>query len=186
MKLASIQKAGKKDMRVRNALLPDAAVIYSLIFEYARHGTLLPRSLPEIYENIRDFMVVKSGRRVIGCGALHFYGMHLAELRSIAVWPDCKGRGAGRALIDALLNEAHRHSIACVCLFTRTPEFFSHMGFTEVKRERLPDKLNKDCRNCRNRKCCDEIAMIRGRLPKLVRLKPVPEKAAQRRKGARK
>jgi len=173
-------------MRVRKAVLTDAAAIHGLIFEYARHGTLLPRSLPEIYENIRDFVVVENSRRIIGCGALHIYGMHMAELRSIAVWPYCKGRGAGRALIAALLKEARRHRISCLCLFTRIPEFFSHMGFTKVGRERLPDKLYKDCHNCRKRDICDEVAMIRGRMPPHAGLEDRPESPAPRRKGAKK
>ncbi len=152
-------------MHVRKAILPDASAIHGLIFEYARHGTLLPRSLPEIYENIRDFTVVESKGRIAGCGALHIYGMHLAELRSIAVWPLYKGRGAGRVLIEGLLDEARQQRVACVCLFTRIPSFFGHLGFRKVKMELLPDKVYKDCRNCGKRKDCDEVAMIRGRLP---------------------
>ncbi|OGS16681.1 MAG: hypothetical protein A2234_06860 [Elusimicrobia bacterium RIFOXYA2_FULL_58_8] len=173
-------------MRVRKAILPDASAIHGLIFEYARHGTLLPRSLPEIYENIRDFTVVENRRRIIGCGALHIYGMHMAEVRSIAVWPSHKGRGAGRVLIDALLAEAHQHRISCVCLFTRIPEFFFRMGFTKVGRERLPDKLYKDCHNCRKRDICDEVAMFRGKMPHFTTLDEVPQPPAPRRKGARK
>ena len=159
-------------MRVRKAILPDAAVIHGLIFEYSRHGMLLPRSLVELYENIRDFTIVEDRRGILGCGALHFYGMHLAEVRSIAVWPRLKGSGVGRRLIDALLGEADQHHIACVCLFTRIPGFFSHLGFSEVKRERLPDKVYKDCLDCRHREHCDEVAMVRGRLPDFSRLEP--------------
>jgi len=172
-------------MRVRKAVLPDASAIHGLIFEYARHNTLLPRSLPEIYENIRDFTVVENSRRILGCGALHFYGMHMAELRSIAVWPDCKGRGAGRVIIDALLDEAHQHSVTCLCLFTRTPGFFSHLGFTKVRRERLPDKLYKDCRSCKRRDDCDEVAMIRGRLPRFDYPETEPAELPAKRKGAK-
>jgi amino-acid N-acetyltransferase len=157
---------------VRKALLPDAAAVQGLIFEYSRHGTLLPRSLVEIYENIRDFMVVEDKEGIIGCGALHFYGPHLAEVRSIAVSPRFKGRGGGRVLVDALVAEADQHRIACVCLFTRIPKFFAHLGFSEVKRERLPDKLYKDCVNCRRRDACDEVALVRGQLPNYVELDP--------------
>jgi len=173
-------------MHVRKAVLPDASAIHGLIFEYARHGTLLPRSLPEIYENIRDFTVVEYRGRIIGCGALHFYGMHMAEVRSIAVWPSHKGRGAGRVLIDALMAEAKQHHISCLCLFTRIPEFFTHLGFTKVGRERLPDKIYKDCNNCKKRDICDEIAMIRGKMPHLDTPEEAPAKPAPRRKGKKK
>jgi amino-acid N-acetyltransferase len=167
-------------VRVRKAVLPDAAAIHGLIFEYSRHGTLLARSLVELYENIRDFTVAEDSRGILGCGALHFYGMHLAEIRSIAVWPRLKGRGIGRMIVDALLAEADQHRISCACLFTRIPGFFEHLGFTEVKRERLPDKIYKDCLECRRREECDEIAMIRGRLPNIARLEMEQKKPARR------
>ncbi len=68
-------------------------------------------------------------RNWLGCGALHLYGTHLAEIRSIAVWPNYQGAGAGRLLVDALLEEAEQHHVDCVCLFTRIPAFFAHLGF---------------------------------------------------------
>lgn len=174
-------------MRVRKALLPDGPAIFGLIFEYSRDGQsmIIPRSLPEIYENIRDFTVVEHKKEIIGCGALHIYGRHLAELRSIAVSPRYTGLGAGRALIDAILAEARYHHIACTCLFTRIPAYFARLGFKKIKKERLPDKFYKDCRQCRKRNCCDEIAMARGRLPAFVTLEE-PRKTVKRSKGAEK
>ena len=103
---------------------------------------------------------------MIACGALHLYGPHLAEVRSIAVHPDTKGKGAGRRLVKALLHEAERQEVSGVCLFTRIPEFFAPLGFTIANREDLPDKIYKDCLACPKLHCCDEIAMVRGELPK--------------------
>ena len=74
-------------MRVREAVLPDAEQIHTLISAYSGDGTLLPRSLAEICENVRDFVVLQDEGRIIGCGALHLYGVHLAEIRSITVDP---------------------------------------------------------------------------------------------------
>ena len=72
-------------MRTRKAILPDAEQIHELIGAYSGDGTLLPRTLPEICENVRDFVVLEDDGRIIGCGALHLYGTHLAEIRSITV-----------------------------------------------------------------------------------------------------
>jgi amino-acid N-acetyltransferase len=155
-------------MRARNAKLPDAFAIEQLIQVHVGDGTLLPRSLSEICENIRDFIVVENEGEVVGCGALHLYGMHLAEVRSITVTNRSKGRGAGRVLIDALLKEAQKQSVTCVCLFTRIPDFFAKLGFREVEKEALPDKAHKDCVKCPRVNACDEIAMYRGTLPKQV------------------
>ncbi|HBA60039.1 MAG TPA: N-acetyltransferase [Elusimicrobia bacterium] len=173
-------------MRARKALLPDASAIHGLIFEYSRDNTLIPRSLTEIHENIRDFTVIENRDRIVGCGALHIYGKHLAEVRSIAVWSLYRGRNAGSILIKAMLEEAKQHRIACVCLFTRVPKFFAQLGFKKVKNERLPDKVYKDCRSCKRRDECDEVAMIRGRLPELAGLEIKPRKSAAKRKGKKK
>jgi len=158
-------------MYARNATLPDAFAIEQLIQVHVADGTLLPRSLAEICENIRDFVVVENQGEIVGCGALHLYGMHLAEIRSITVTGKSKGRGAGRVLVDALLREAQKQSVTCVCLFTRIPDFFGRMGFLTIEKEKLPDKVLKDCVRCPRQNACDEIAMYRGTLPKITALR---------------
>jgi amino-acid N-acetyltransferase len=172
-------------IQTRNAVLPDVEQVHAIIQPYADAGTLLPRGIPEICENIRDFVVAEENGRIVGCGALHLYGTHLAEIRSIAVSPQSKRRGIGRALVNALMEEARRHSVTCVCLFTRVPEFFGRLGFEVAGREQMPDKIYKDCICCPKLFACDEIAMVTGKIPAntnglrdprisipLVRLKP--------------
>jgi amino-acid N-acetyltransferase len=155
----------EQPVSVRSAILPDAAAISRLIDAYVPDGTLLARSLAEINENIRDFVVAEHEGEVVGCGALHLYGLHLAEIRSIAVHAEFHRRGVGRALVKALLGEAQRQRVTCVCLFTRIPEFFAGAGFTVASHRALPDKILKDCLRCPRRHACDEVAMIRGELP---------------------
>ena len=77
-------------MYARKAILPDAENLRGLIAGFSADGTLLPRSLAEICENIRDFTVVLEGEELLGCGALHLYGTHLAEIRSIACGRDTR------------------------------------------------------------------------------------------------
>src|ERR1700681_4919168 len=102
-------------VHTRNAVLPDVEHIHAIIQPYAQKGTLLPRTMAELCENVRDFTVAENDGKIIGCGALHLYGQHLAEIRSIAVDPAAKGLGAGRKLVEALLDEAERHTVTCVC-----------------------------------------------------------------------
>jgi len=168
------RSCGRRQVRTRKAILRDAAAVHRLVADYANEGTLLPRSLEEICENIRDFTVAEDRGRVIGCGALHFYGPHLTEIRSIAVDRNAQGRGAGRKLMQALLAEVKDHGVSCVCLFTRIPEFFARLGFSVVSRNDLPEKLFKDCFACPRLYDCDEIAMIMGELP------PVPPEQRER------
>lgn len=166
-------------MHARSATLPDAITIEQLVQIHAADGTLLPRTLGEICENIRNFIVVEHDGEILGCGALHLYGMHLAEIRSITVANRAKGRGAGRVLVNALLKEAERQSVTCVCLFTRIPDFFGQLGFLTVDKEALPDKMHKDCLQCPRLHACDETAMFLGTLPKRARgimsARPTPE-----------
>jgi amino-acid N-acetyltransferase len=155
-------------MRTREAILPDAQQVRDLIATYSTDGTLLPRTLHEICENIRDFIVLEDEGRIIGCGALHLYGAHLAEIRSITVSPTCQGSGGGRLLVEALMRQAKKHHVTCICLFTRIPKFFARMGFAEAVREHLPDKIYKDCFKCPRLNSCDEVAMVKGKIPKFA------------------
>ena len=162
-------------MRTREAILPDARRIHDLIAAYSADGTLLPRSLAEICENVRDFIVLEHNHRIMGCGALHLYGMHLAEIRSITVDPSQQAHGGGSRIVKALLGRAERHQVSCVCLFTRIPHFFSRLGFTIAEHRDLPDKIHKDCFKCPRLYHCDEVAMVRGELPKFAILPAPPE-----------
>jgi amino-acid N-acetyltransferase len=161
-------------MLVRKALLQDASNVYDLVNSLSSDGTLLRRSFAEICENIRDFTVAESdGGAFRGCGALHFYGPHLCEVRSIVVKPEAKGQGAGGGILAALIEEAEAHGIQSVCLFTRIPDFFFRYGFRTVEdKAELPDKIFKDCQICPRLSRCDEVAMVRGRIPPISILGP--------------
>lgn len=161
-------------MLVRKARLQDASNIYELVNSLSSDGTLLRRVFAEICENVRDFTVAESETGAfLGCGALHLYGPHLAEVRSIVVKPEAKGQGAGGKILTALLDEAEGNGVGCVCLFTRIPDFFFRHGFRVVEdRAALPDKIYKDCQNCPRLYRCDEVAMARGQVPKVSILGP--------------
>jgi amino-acid N-acetyltransferase len=171
-KRKSLRGGARGAMRTREAVLPDAEQIHALIAAYSGDGTLLPRTLAEICENVRDFVVLEHEERIIGCGALHLYGVHLAEIRSITVDPASQSGGGGRRLVKALLAQADKHKVTCVCLFTRIPDFFSRLGFTTADHQDLPDKIHKDCYQCPRLYRCDEVAMIRGNLPTFAILPP--------------
>ena len=163
---------------VRKARLQDAVNIFDLVNSLSGDGTLLRRNYAEICENVRDFAIAESpvsgdsGGVFLGCGALHLYGPHLAEVRSIVVKPEAKGQGAGGKLLRALLTEAEEQGVVSVCLFTRIPDFFFHFAFRVVDRTVLPDKIYKDCQMCPRLYACDEVAMVRGPLPRIAVLGP--------------
>jgi amino-acid N-acetyltransferase len=161
------------EILVHKAHLQDARNIFDLVNSLSGDGTLLQRSYAEICENIRDFTVAETSEgEFLGCGALHLYGPHLAEVRSIVMKPEAKGQGAGGLLLKALVEEAEQHAVLSVCLFTRIPDFFEHFGFRVAERDAMPDKIYKDCQTCPRLYACDEVAMVRGPLPKVAMLGP--------------
>lgn len=165
-------------IHVRKARVQDARDIFDLVNSLAGDGTLLRRSYAELCENIRDFTVAETlpadggESEFLGCGALHLYGPHLAEVRSIVMKPEAKGKGAGGRILQSLLDEAEEHGVMSVCLFTRIPHFFDHYGFREADRDAMPDKIYKDCQTCPRLYACDEVAMVKGPLPNVAVLGP--------------
>ena len=149
------------ELQVRKAAMGEIAPVLRLINGYAAKGIMLPRTEFELSENIRDFSVIYSGSRMVGCGALHFYSPTMGEIRSLAVDPEWKTHGIGRRIVEALLTEAEAYSLDAVFAFTYVDDFFRRMGFHEVERGELPLKAWKDCLRCPKFQCCDEIAMLR-------------------------
>jgi len=146
-------------MNIEKATIQDAARIHRMINDFASQGRMLPRSLSEIYENIRDFYVIREGNRVIACGALHVIWEDLAEVKSLAVTQDHQKQGWGERLVRKCLEEASVLGIPRVFCLTYTPDFFSKCGFKKVPREQLPQKIWGECFKCPKFPDCDETAL---------------------------
>jgi len=93
-------------MNLAKAKISDAATMHQLINHFADRGEMLPRALSEIYENIRDYFVVKDNEQVIACAALHVNWLDLAEIKSLAVQEKYQNQGIGSMLVEACLDEA--------------------------------------------------------------------------------
>ena len=147
--------------RVEKAKIPDIPQIHKLINDYARDGQMLARPLSELYEDIRDYFVVRDeDGHVMACGALHVSWSDLAEIRSVAVAGDSKGKGLGASLVDACLREAEELGIKTVFCFTYQPDFFKRHKFVDIYKMELPRKVWTDCFRCPKFPNCDETALI--------------------------
>ena len=93
-------------MPIRKATVSDVKKIQKLINYYAKRDKMLPRSLNEIYENIRDYFVYAEGKNIYGCCALHVDWEDLAEIKSLAVAKTRVGRGVGKKLLGECLKDA--------------------------------------------------------------------------------
>ncbi len=147
-------------MQVEKAKISDAAQMHKLINEFARRQEMLPRALSEIYENIRDYMVVREEERVVACVALHVSWADLAEIKSLAVAEGRQGGGMGAALVKKCLDEALELGINTVFCLTYKPEFFERCGFAQVDKSNLPRKVWGECYRCPKFPDCDEVPLI--------------------------
>ena len=152
-------------LQTRKAGMRDIPHILALINSYAAKGIMLPRTEFEMSENIRDFSVAYNGEVLAGCGALHFYTPTSAEVRSLAVLPEMKQHGVGRAIVEALEEEARDNDLESIFAFTYVPQFFEKLGFAEVERGELPLKTWKDCLRCPKFQNCDETAVLKHLKP---------------------
>jgi len=144
--------------------MADVPHIHRLITHHAELNRMLFRSHADLYEHIRDFSVdveqTSGAERVLGCAALELVWRDLAEIKSLAVDEDQRGRGIGRRLVAAALEEARRLGLSRVFALTRERTFFEKMGFRMVSRETLPHKVWTDCVRCPLQEHCDEIAVV--------------------------
>lgn len=145
---------------IRKARTDDVAAMQRLINGFADAGAMLHRSLSELYENIRDFFVVEEDEEIVGCAAVHVSWKDLAELKSLAVAETHQGRGYGRALVEACVEEAATLGVRRVFALTYVPELFEKMGFRRIDKALLPRKVWTECVYCPKFQNCTEVAVI--------------------------
>lgn len=147
-------------MEVEKARIGDAPEIHKLVNSFADMGEMLPRALSEVYENIRDFFVIREKHKVVACAALHIYWFDLAEVRGVAVSQSRQGRRMGSLLIEACLGEAKELGIPQIFCLTYKPSFFEKFAFRQVDTMELPRKVWAECYRCPKFPNCDEVALI--------------------------
>lgn len=147
-------------MKVEKARIGDIPQIQRLVNYFADKGEMLPRSLSELYENIRDLFVVRDGDEVVACAALHIFWSDLAEIRAVAVAEEIQDKGAGALLVQACLEETRSLGIETVFCLTYKPDFFERLGFHQVDMMELPRKVWGECLKCPKFPNCDEVALV--------------------------
>ena len=137
---------------LRPARMCDAKKIHGLLMECSAEGLLLPRSLSNLYGQIRDFRILETGGgEFIGCAALAVIWENLAEVRSLAIAKPWRGNGFGNILVDECR----------VFALTYQVRFFERNGFGVVSKDLLPQRVWIVCANCPRFPDCDEVAVMR-------------------------
>lgn len=147
--------------RVEPARFDEAEEIVELIRPYAERGLMLPRSLEAVRESIGTHRVVRSpAGEVVGSVGLRAFDPSLVEIIGFAVREDWHGRGVGTELLIRIVDEALLEGFGRVFAMTLRPGPFERLGFNEVERARLPEKIRTDCIGCPWRDGCRERTLL--------------------------
>jgi len=157
-KLAELELKG---FGLAQARLQDVPQMLEMINEFAAAGEMLPRSQSELFENIRDFIVVKDGNEVAACAALHVLWDDLAEIKSVAVSEKLQGQGIGALLVEQCVGDAAELGLPMVFVLTHKPGFYEKLGFERADVLEFPRKVWSECIRCPKFPSCNEIAMSR-------------------------
>ena len=112
-------------MTIRPGRVSDVTGIQTQIQVYADRGLMIRRSLAELYQSIREFLVaVDQENRVVGCVALHVFWEDLAEIRCLAVAEDAQGLGIGRRLVDACWELARELEVKSIFALSSSTRLF--------------------------------------------------------------
>jgi amino-acid N-acetyltransferase len=119
-----LSEGGWTALKIRKAHINDIKEIQKLVNEFARKEQMIPRSLNELYENLRDFVIAEEKKKIVGVCALHVLWDDLAEVRSLAVNKEFHKKGVGRKMVEECLIEAKELGIKRVFVLTYQSDFF--------------------------------------------------------------
>lgn len=147
---------------IRKAVIDEVTQIQRILKDYGDRGVLLPRSLSELYEHLRDFYVTTDeNNSIIAVCALGLCWEDLAEIRSLAVVEKYHGNNHGVRLVEKCIEEARTLGLKKIFTLTYVPEYFKKLGFRVVDKSELPHKVWSDCLKCTKFPDCDETALIK-------------------------
>lgn len=121
---------------IRPALPADVRTIRDLVEPLSQERILRPYEMVGYFEAVQEFLVATDRAdpddAVVGCGALHVMWDDLAEVRTLAVHRDWRGRRVGHALLEALVERARALGLRRVFCLTFEVDFFAAHGFREI------------------------------------------------------
>ncbi|MFI2362030.1 amino-acid N-acetyltransferase [Promicromonospora sp. NPDC019610] len=120
---------------IRPALPSDVRTIRDLVQPLSQERILRPYEMVGYFEAVQEFLVAvdpAAPDSAVGCGALHVMWDDLAEVRTLAVHRDWRGRKVGHALLEALIERARALGLSRVFCLTFEVDFFAAHGFREI------------------------------------------------------
>jgi len=150
-------------IELSKAKLGDIKSMQELVEPEVESGVILVRSDDEVSTNIRSYILAKNGDELLGFCALHIHAPSLAEIRSLIVKEDLRGKKIGQMLVNKALDEACDLGLQKVLSLTYKQSFFEKLGFVEIPKESLPEhKIWADCIKCKYFPVCNEVSLIKN------------------------
>jgi len=138
----------------------DVKAMQELVYEDVENGNILDRNSNEMATTIRSYTAVKLNEQFVGFVAVHIHTVELAEIRSLVVKKEFRGKNIAKLLIEKALFEARHLNLKKMLVLTYKKELFEHFGFEVIEKASLPDtKIWADCIKCKHFPICDEIAL---------------------------
>jgi len=135
-------------IQIRPAKTSDVKTIRKLVDTYAPERRLLSKATVTLYEAVPDFLVIEKDNQLLGAGAIHVLWEDLAEVRTVAVFPEFKGKGYGSLLLEALINRANQLGVKRIFCLTFETKFFTKHGFTEIKGTPVEPEIYQQLLEC--------------------------------------
>jgi amino-acid N-acetyltransferase len=118
---------------VRHARATDVPSIHRMLEPYVQRRILLGKDIVVLYEAVQQFVVAEDEQgRLIGCGALHVMWQDLGEIRTLIVADDWLHHGVGRAIVEALEQDARALGLSRLFCLTFEVDFFTRRGFEPI------------------------------------------------------
>lgn len=125
-------------------------------------GVILSRTDDEIATNIRSYTLAMDGDKLIGFCALHIHSPSLAEVRSMIIANNYRGKNIGSELVRKVCEEGSLLGLKEVLALTYQQHFFERLGFVEIPKESIPEhKIWADCIKCKHFPVCNEVSLIK-------------------------
>jgi len=146
----------------KKPILSDISSMQKLVAPEIESGVILPRSDDEIATNIRSYILAMDGEKLVGFCALHIHSPNLAEIRSMIIDGEYRGRHIGSELVDKACEEGARLGLGEILVLTYQQRFFENLGFIEIPKESIPEhKIWADCIKCKHFPICNEVSLIK-------------------------
>ena len=129
---------------IRPARTSDVKAIRQLVDSYAAPGKMLTKETVTLYEGVQEFTVAEEDGVIVGCGALHILWEDLAEVRTVAVSEELRGKGVGHQILDSIIERAQNIGVKRIFCLTFETKFFGRHGFEVIEGTPVEPEIYKE------------------------------------------